>query len=65
MECGRSGPALSHNSIFLQLVQEKLIEDQWYFVLATLLSSTLVYNHQGNLDADGIKKLKYPFGWQN
>ena len=35
--------------------------DNWIFALATLLSSTLVYNAFGAITADSFSKLKYPF----
>lgn len=36
------------------------MEDKWHFLIATLLSSTLVYNHKGIIDSDTIQKLSYP-----
>ena len=35
--------------------------DNWIFALATLLSSTLVYNALGAINEDALAKLKYPF----
>ncbi len=35
--------------------------DNWLFCLATLLSSTLVYNQMGVINEDNLAKLKYPF----
>ena len=35
--------------------------DNWIFALATLLSSTLVYNAFGAITDDSLSKLKYPF----
>ncbi len=34
--------------------------DNWIFCLATLLSSTLVYNSLGVINEDALAKLKYP-----
>lgn len=36
--------------------------DTWIFVLAVLLSSTLIYNSKGTIDQQALDNLQYPLG---
>lgn len=45
------------------LLQGNTKNDTWIFVLAILLSSTLIYNSKGTIDQQAMDQLQYP--WWN
>lgn len=44
------------------LLQGDTQNDTWLFVLAILLSSTLIYNSRGTIDQPAMEQLQYPWG---
>ena len=55
----RASKHVKHSSPLL--LQGNPDHDNWIFALATLLSSTLVYNAIGVINDDALGKLKYLF----